>query len=358
MVNRRPLRFARLMSRTRLVSLKEVAELAGVSTMTASRALAGKPHVSAASQAAVDRAARKLGYRSNPLVQQVMSGLRHGRSRALKGTIAFLNASRCETDWHTLPYLRPFWEGARDRALASGFAFDEIWINRPRWSARRTHAVLQARGIRGLLVVPGSDRRQFQFPLDDYALASFGGLAFDLPVHQVLPDHFFHHATCFRELRALGYRRIGLFAPEYEVQTTGEESVGGFLAAQRHSPAAEHVPVGGGVRNWADAETAFKTWMLAHRPDAVIAAYNQVERWLRELGLPAPDVTGLVHPGLAEDVNGWSGIDPDRHRQGAQAVDLLTAQILRDERGPPHPPKRLSIRGRWVAGHTTRRRSS
>lgn len=337
----------------RSVSLKDIAALAGVSTMTVSRVLGGKGQVSPEKRSAVQSAAQKLGYQPNPMVQQIMSDLRRRRAHAFRGTIAFLNSSCEEDDWRRLPYLRPCLEGARSRAKESGFAFDEIWINRPGWNASRTHAVLKARGIRGVLVVPGSNPEQFTFPLDDFALASFGGLAFPLPIHEVLPDHFHNYAFCYRQLWDLGYRRIGLFAPRYELAISGEESLGGYLSAQWRSPANNRVPVGSDSANWAESEIPFKRWVRRARPDAVIANYNQVRRWLSEIDLECPRDIGLAHPGLAEDVEGWSGIDADLHAQGAQAVDLLTAQIFRNEQGLPKQPKRLTIRGTWVASRTT-----
>lgn len=345
------------MSKPRNVSLKDVAALAGVSAMTASRVLANRANVSTARAEAVRSAAAKLGYLPNPMIQRVMSELRRGHSSALSGIIAFLNSSLGETDWRTLPYLRPYLDGARARAESTGFAFDEIWINQPGWSPARTRSVLLARGIHGFLVVPGSDPTQFKFDLSSFAIASFGGLAFDLPVHQVLPDAFHNTATCVRELTALGYRRVGLFIPEYERAVSGDEALGGYLSAQWQLPPANRVAVGAGARNWQVAEDAFKRWVVDQRPDVVIAAYNQADRWLADLGLSIPDHIGLVHPGLAEDVEGWSGIDADLASQGAQAVDLLTAQIFRNEHGLPAQPKRLTIRGRWVPGRTTRPQS-
>lgn len=334
------------------VSLKDIAELAQVSVMTASRVLANKGHVSPAKMAAVRAAAEQLGYQPNPMVQQIMSEMRRGRANAFIGTIAFLNSSSHEEDWQKLPYLRPSRDGARQRAISTGFAFDDIWINQPGWSPARTLSVLQARGIRGLLVVPGSDPKQFKFDLSTFALASFGGLAFDLPIHQVLPDHFYNYATCYRELWNLGYRRIGFFAPDYELSVSGEESLGGYLSAQWHSPVANRVPVGAGSKNWETSEKVFKQWVHDVRPDAVIANYNQVDRWLNELGLDIPRDIGLAHPGLAADVEGWAGIDADLFEQGAQAVNLLTAQIFRNEHGLPEKPKRITIKGRWAPGKT------
>lgn len=346
------------MPKNRQVTFRDIAAEAGVSTMTVSRVLSGRGPVRPERRELVEAVARRLGYVQNPIVQRVMSDLRRGRGGGLRGTIAFLNSSRCEDDWRRHPYLRPCWEGARTRAEETGFAFDEIWVNAPRWTASRTYDVVRARGIDALLVVPGSNPAQVEFPLGEFALASFGGLAFELPVHQVLPDYFYNLATCYRRLWALGYRRIGAFVPDYELRMTGRESLGGFLAAQWESRLKKPVPVGTHPNNWQEAEQTFKRWVRDHRPDAVIAGYNQAARWLAELGFSVPGDIGLAHPGLAEDVAGWSGVDPDLRAQGAQAVDLLTAQLFRNERGLPAQPKRLTIRGRWVEGKTTRPQAS
>lgn len=343
------------MSASSSVRLKDVAQRAGVSIMTASRVLADHAGVSPASREAVQRAARELGYQPNPMIRRVMSELRRGRSHAVTATITFLNTGSTESDWRTLPYLRPAWEGARERALASGFAFDELWISAPAWSARRTEGVLAARGIQGLLVVPGTDPAQLTFPLDDFALAGLGGLTFDLPLHQVLPDHAHNYAQCYRQLWALGYRRIGLFVTDYDLRLGQHEQLGGYLSARWCTPAAHPVAVGGAdAANWQVAEPTFKHWVRHERPDAVIANHSAAAGWLADLGLRPPDDIGLVHAGLAADVAGWSGIDPDLRTQGAHAVDLITSQLLRNEFGPPPRPKRLTLRGTWVAGRTTR----
>ncbi|MEU3330955.1 LacI family DNA-binding transcriptional regulator [Glutamicibacter creatinolyticus] len=60
-----------------MASIKDVARAAGVSVATVSRALSGRGNVSAAAQAAVQRAASELGY----VVSSSASGLASGRTR-------------------------------------------------------------------------------------------------------------------------------------------------------------------------------------------------------------------------------------------------------------------------------------
>lgn len=70
-----------------MVSIDEVAQLAGVSTATVSRALSGRGYVSAASRERVHVAAQKLGY----VVSSRASSLASGRTRNIGVVVPFLD---------------------------------------------------------------------------------------------------------------------------------------------------------------------------------------------------------------------------------------------------------------------------
>ncbi len=336
------------------VSLKDIAARVGVSTMTVSRALTKSNSVSPAKRAAVLAAAEDLGYRPNPMVGRMMSDLRRRRAHAFGGTLAFLYASPEEEDRLRVPALRSLWQGARRRAEETGFALDHLWLKRPGLSPSRLRAVIHARGVRGLLLGPGVRPEALDFPLDSFALVSVAGPIFAPRVHDVLPDHFHNHLTCLRELHALGYVRVGLFATRTDLAECGEEALGGYLAAQLRAPGSEQVPLAADCESWAEAEIPFKHWVCRTRPDAIIANDPRARRWLRELGLECPRDIALALPSLAGEATHWSGIAPALEDQGVQAVDLLASQIFRNEQGYPALPRRITIRGRWVAGETTR----
>lgn len=70
-----------------MVSIDEVARLAGVSTATVSRALSGRGHVSAPTRARVEQAADSLGY----VVSAAASSLASGRTRNIGVLVPFLD---------------------------------------------------------------------------------------------------------------------------------------------------------------------------------------------------------------------------------------------------------------------------
>jgi len=90
-----------------MAGIQEVAELAGVSTATVSRALSGNGHVSLATRERVAKAAETLGY----VVSSNASSLATGRTRNVGVVIPFLNK------W----FFSSVIEGAESALLANGY---------------------------------------------------------------------------------------------------------------------------------------------------------------------------------------------------------------------------------------------
>jgi LacI family transcriptional regulator, repressor for deo operon, udp, cdd, tsx, nupC, and nupG len=90
-----------------VTGINEVAELAGVSTATVSRALSGNGHVSPATRERVQSAAAELGY----VVSSYASSLATGRTKNIGVVVPFLNR------WFYVSVL----EGAEQALLANGY---------------------------------------------------------------------------------------------------------------------------------------------------------------------------------------------------------------------------------------------
>lgn len=87
-----------------------------------------------------------------------------------------------------------------------------------------------------------------------------------------------------------------------------------------------------------------------------MADYNQVPGWLKKLGVGIPADLALAHPALGPDVKEWSGVHMRGALHASHAVDLVTSQLLRNEKGLPREPKTVIIEGRWVDGKTAKPR--
>jgi LacI family transcriptional regulator len=88
-----------------------------------------------------------------------------------------------------------------------------------------------------------------------------------------------------------------------------------------------------------------RRWPRAIAPDALIIGWPADQRVSRELGKFAPTAKRIVT--LDWQPGGVSGMDVNNETIAASAVDLVIAQLHRNERGIPASPTTLLLDGTW-----------
>jgi LacI family transcriptional regulator len=198
----------------RRATIHEVAQRAGVSVATVSRALGGYPDVAAPTRAAVERAAAALGYRPAAAARTV----RLGRS-GLVG--AFLN--HCEPAGENLqPIGRLVAASLAERLGAAGLgvlSFERV---------DRLSDDVQARQLDAVVLVAISDRALTHVDLDALPCPVVG-VDTAAPI-EVRGDHARGIELAVEHLAALGHRRIG-YAGAQRFTVAGRERLRGFRAA-------------------------------------------------------------------------------------------------------------------------------
>ncbi len=336
---------------------RAIAAACGVSHVTVSRALRDSPNVSPDTKARVLAAARRLGYRPNPLVQAFAAQARRGRAVQASCNLAWL-VSEPSHRHAPRPWIRPYLEGARARAHELGYTLDSD-LDAHDLTDVQLSRVLRARGIRAVLIphLAWFDRLPYQDPA--LVTVGIGENPVPSPMHTVLPDYFRNLTRAFDHLLALGYRRIGYCEHLFQTVLSQGAEWGAFLWNQQRLPATRRLPPLTGLRpgvraaERADRER-FLRWFEKHRPDVLLTTAYHVADYLAHAGLRAPADVGLAHLSLADETPGWSGIDHNPRGLGAAAVDLASAHLLRNEGGIPVLPKFSRLPGLWVHGRTTR----
>jgi hypothetical protein len=109
----------------------------------------------------------------------------------------------------------------------------------------------------------------------------------------------------------------------------------------------DNPPPGAQITQAADQAMAeqFRTWVIKWNPDALLTMVGHEKKWLDTFNLQIP-LACLERPAKSRE----AGIDGKSEIIGATAVELVTAQINRNEFGPPVHPKVTMIEGRWVCG--------
>lgn len=312
------------------VTLKHVAERAGVSRSAVSRCFTEGASISSGTRAKVERAAVELGYFPNVLARSLTT-----RSTRLIGLVS--------NNFHNPVFLQIFdlfTRGLQDRGLRP------LLVNLSEETApARSVQMLRQYSVDGVIVasstLPGGFARAFReagMPV----VHAFGRPADRPDVHVVGIDNIACGRIAAATLIARGYGRLGFLGGPQAASTT-QDRMAGFLAEVSRHPGA------GTVIRFADAYS-FDAGRAAMQ--AAIAGGCFAEAWfcgddvlslgaisaLRDAGLSVPGDVGVI--GLNDmEMAGWAGVGLTTIHQPfdeiiAASIDLVTAMPDDPARAP------------------------
>jgi DNA-binding LacI/PurR family transcriptional regulator len=337
------------------VTLRDIAEKAGVHHTTVSRALKNDPRICAETLAKVKSLAEEM---PDPMLSALNAYRHASRVTQFHGTIAWITNNARRGDWRKSICYQHYFEGAGEQLTRHGYRMEEFWLREPNLSARRSSQVLLHRGIRGLLICPlPVSRGHLSLQWKNFAAVTFGYSLVRPKLHLFSAAHYRAIIAAMRKMRVLGYRRIGMVA-SYDMN----QRMDGMWTAAYHSelPAAsrsEAIPVCLlGEDGRLDINSEYKRllvkWYRAHKPDAIISPTVPVYEWLMEEGYHIPKDVAVVSASLHEEGD-VSGIVEAARETGRAAADFLVSMLQRGEYGVPATPQRVLLEGKWHDGKTT-----
>lgn len=336
------------------MSVRQIAKAAGLSPGAVSLALRGSPKIAPATRRRVGRIARRLGYRPDPGIAELMARVRSVRRiESCLGVISLYPEPR---PWEKSAHLSAIHASMARRAGELGYRLEPLWLAAPGMTRRRICSILDARGIRGLLSFGGPDvAERFPAELDHYAVVTVG-LSIQGPIHRVTSHFFADTMATLDRLAGLGYRRPGLLIGRHEEARSAGAPIGAYLAWwERRAGEREPPPV---LRVDGLEESALVAWRARHRPDAIVCVHlsDLVRRFgafvRRRFEVPGRlGVAALTH---RLDGTGLSGMQQDQEQMGVRAVELLVARILHGDFGIPAHPRTELVESRWVDGGSLR----
>lgn len=341
------------------VTIRDIAQKAGVHFTTVSMALRNHPRIPEATRARIRKLADDMGYRPDAMLSALNSYRMSTRKPRFKATLGWVVSGPHSPEKNPVALFREYYAGAKERADRLGYGLADISLTDARLTRARVGSILEARGIRGVLVAP-LPRNQVSvdlLPWEKLSSVTFGYSLRSPQLHTVTASQYHAMRTILKELRALGYRRIGYATePDFERRCDGNWRAA-FLIETAEVPASRRVPVFMGEGAEGDL-AACEEWHRRHRPDVIVHAGMAgpvVAAMVKKAGLRVPEDIGLVAHDVPPDEDRFAGIDEKGRVTGAAAVDFLVAMINRQEVGIPVDPQQLLIHGRWVPGKTVRR---
>jgi DNA-binding LacI/PurR family transcriptional regulator len=327
-------------------TVRRVAEIAGVSAMTVSRALRNNPRVIPSERKRIQKIATKLGYRPDPEVAKLMSHLRRRDKAQLVASIAAVTSI---PETIEPPQLRKAYDSARARAAALGYRLELFHVTGPERFNRSLERTLVNRGIEGVLLL------QMVNPVVVDAFLSWDKFSVTVASPSVLgPDfsragvNYFHNARVLGEQLALrGCRRIGFVGSDTFCVRTNEAF--SAAAAWQNLQAGEKPVKPLVFKTYDEMTVVFDAWLKRERPDAIIAHAENILSHLKErLALHSGGQVLLTCTSINSPESACPGIDERHELIGHKAVDILTGQLNRNEKNIRSTHAASLIDGRWV----------
>jgi LacI family transcriptional regulator len=325
------------------VTIKDVARLSGVSSMTVSRVINGSERVSPETRQRVERAIADLGY--------VPSRLARGLIRQKTGTLALIVPDVAN------PFFTLIVRGAEDVARRSGYRMILADTRADLTIERDVIEEMLAHRVDGIMIAPVSDRSKGHLQ----RLARFGVqfVLIDRTVHGIDSDVVVGDSAggarrLVEHLISLGHRRIGFITESDEVSTARDRREG-YEAALT----AAGFPLDPGliVRSTVDPPGGFEGMRrlleLNEPPTAVFTVNNLVAlgaiEAVRAHGLEVPDDVALV---CFDDIEYASRLYPflTVMAQPAETLGTLGTQLLleRIEGRAPEQPRIVVLPAQFV----------
>jgi len=334
-------------------SCRDIARRAGVSGNTVSLALRNSHRISPATRQLVLRTAAEIGYTPDPRLKEYMRYIRHRRRTKNLPVLALVNAHSQPLARLTSPNIRGIAAAATREAARQGYRLEEFRLEEPEMTPARLSDILEARGIRGVVILPlpaGCGPLDFNWPAFVAVTTCYSAYRMGLNLVTTNRQHYLELALA--ELRSLGYKRIGLAMDEDTDNRSHHQTLAHFLWDQSlQSPRTRVPPLLAPTLESGN----LGQWLRSERPDAVVSTRNHVCGLIRGLGWKIPAQIGFASlAASARDVPHLAGVDERPADVGVSAIDLLVAQLQREEFGLPVTRRLLLVEGSWIPGGTVR----
>lgn len=334
-------------------TLQTIADLAGVSRNTVSAILRNRPGFAKATRERVEKIAEEQGYRTNPLVSALLRSVRKPQTDVHRGNVAFLHSYGDMGKMKNLLFLNELFNGAKARGATLGIHIDPIWINEPGMTGKKLSRILLARGVEGVIISPldkGWGRLHLDW--DKFAAVTLGFSLWRPALHRVATHQYHVISHIFRNLRHLGYSRIGfVLSRENDVRFDSAWEAGVTIAFNA-SPKNTGIPP---LFTESITTKAFAAWLEKYKPDAVVGAGVELQSHLKALKIRIPQDIGFVEVPSGREKTSIATIRANWLVLGASALDLVIDQLIHNQRGIPDDPRTVLIEGEWSPGTSVRR---
>tara|TARA_R100000027_G_scaffold40260_2_gene29890 strand:+ start:7344 stop:8381 length:1038 start_codon:yes stop_codon:yes gene_type:complete len=336
-------------------SLQDIADEAGVSRMTVSRALRNEKRCSPKTREHILRIADKLGYRPNPLVVARMQQMRQ-RHPQQGVSLAIVQPGPSGLGLKNNENTRQWYEGMKERAEERGFRSELINLPLDQKEANAVIRALTYRNIDGLCFLPFPQWGwNMELDISPFSVGAIGFTLTDPKLHRVASDCRQGIILSMQKLLESGYQRIGLILEKSTSSRIDHQHLEVYMRHQQFGllPAALEPLLLEGDLSRPKVLSQFLSWFSKYKPDVIISHLDHLP-FLKESDISIPEDVGFISLDVQANDPDISGINQQPRRIGACLVDRVVSRIYYNERGVPEQPELSLVPPSWNPGGTIR----
>lgn len=318
-------------------------------------ALRNHPSLPAATITRIKEIAAQIGYVPDPALSALAAHRKRLKTPQNYSVIGLVSNWSAADTWTKVPSAQQVIAGVRERAASLGYTVQHLWARETGSSSSRFGSILEARGIRGLILAPFEKPDDtLDLNWDRFSVVTIERSRHYTRFHHVVPNHYANLMLCWERLRARGYKRIGLVVrKDLSIRWAHQWEAAHAYAQTRATPGRDRIP----TLELEDGEriTRIRDWLVKYRPEVVINRSEEFHAAIQSLGLRIPHDIGYVSLNVCDEpLANPAGIVQPRTAMGATAVDMLNNLLMHNQRGFQPIALGAQIDGEWREGDTLR----
>ncbi|MDQ8205494.1 LacI family DNA-binding transcriptional regulator [Pelagicoccus sp. SDUM812003] len=338
--------------------MQDIADALGYSKNAVSLALRNRPEIPYATREKIRQKAEEMGYQTNPVVSRLMAELRSSQTPKFQAKLALINANENRNALDHHPTIPAYVRGCERRAFQLGYSFDRFWLHDPEFSAKRVLQILDARNIRGIVVVGLMGQNQLPksyIPVWDAIPTVVTGVRTRQPaLSYACVDHHHLALRAVERVVSRGYKRPALIVDQSIDDLVQGRFSAGFMVGQKLLAKKNRIDPFLEYKKAKKDPSLFKAWMDKNKPDAVLTLYNSIHTWLVEMGFKIPEDIAFAQLERRPSHPDMAGMNQHNDVAGEAAVEMVISQINNNEQGIPDFPRATLIGATWQDGATIR----
>ncbi|MGC3989746.1 MAG: LacI family DNA-binding transcriptional regulator [Chthoniobacteraceae bacterium] len=343
------------------VTLRAIAQRLGISHASVSKALRNDPKIKETTRARVQKMAREMGYRPNPMATGLAEYKRTSTIRPIQAVLAWFNFWPRPQQLREYKAFNLYWRGAQSAAEKFGYRLEEFTVN-DGVSPARLQNILLTRNIHGILIAPLHQTmvNWLDFEWSYFSVVRLSRATMGLPDFPLVTSAQFDSGVmALKKMLEHGYERIGFFGH----LTTRWTYLGGFLQEQMISiPKSQQIPpmlleetitdqVLKGSKAADEVQARFEKWLEKDQPDAILTDSHVLALLLERARRRVPEDVAVAALNTL-DTPFSAGLYQNPEEIGRVAVLVLISLINDNAHGLPEIYREILVKGTWEDGNS------